>query len=58
MSLLDFLDSRVGLALRASGDVDGAIVLVEDLAQLFANACDVVSMLRLFRMRGWSDLPA
>lgn len=39
MSLLDFFNSRVGFALRASGDIDGAVVLVKDLAQLLANTC-------------------
>ena len=39
MSLLDFRNSSIGFALRASGDVYSAIVLVEDLAQLLANTC-------------------
>lgn len=43
VSLLDFLNGRVGFALRASGYVYGAIVLVEDLAQLLANAYEFVS---------------
>jgi hypothetical protein len=45
MSLLDLLNSRVRFALRASGDIDSAVVLVEDLAQLFANAYESVSMM-------------
>jgi len=58
VSLLDFLNGGVGLALRATGDVDGAIVLVEDLAQLFADTCDFVSTMSWYRSRGLSDLPA
>jgi len=38
VGLLDLFDSRVGFALRATGDVDGAVVLVEDLAQFLAHA--------------------
>jgi hypothetical protein len=43
MSLLDLLNSRVGFALRASSYVHGAVVLVEDLAQLLADAYEFVS---------------
>jgi len=39
VSLLDFRNSSIGFTLRASGDVDGAVVLVEDLAQFLANTC-------------------
>jgi hypothetical protein len=38
MGLLDLVDGRLGLALRATGYVDGAVVLVEDLAQFLADA--------------------
>ena len=38
VGLLDFLKGRVCFALRASRYVYGAIVLIEDLAQLLANA--------------------
>lgn len=58
MSLLDFRNSSIGFALRASGDVYGAIVLVEDLAQLLANAYVFVSTLSWALSRELSDLPA
>ena len=38
IGLFDLLDGRVSLALRATGDVDGAVVLVEDFAQFLADA--------------------
>ena len=38
MGLLDLSDGRLGLALRATGYVDCAVVLVEDLAQFLADA--------------------
>jgi hypothetical protein len=41
IGLFDLLDGRVGLDLRATGDVDGAVVLVEDLAQFLADACEL-----------------
>jgi len=43
VSLFDLLNGGVCFALRASGDVDSAIVLVEDLAQLLANAYNSIS---------------
>ena len=41
IGLFDLLDGRVSLALRATGDVDGAVVLVEDLAEFLADACEL-----------------
>jgi hypothetical protein len=41
IGLLDLVDGRLGLALRATGYVDGAVVLVEDLAQFLADAWEV-----------------
>jgi len=41
MSLLDLLDGGLVLLLGAAGDVDRAIVLVEDLAELLADAYNV-----------------
>jgi hypothetical protein len=41
IGLLDLFDGRLGLALRATGYVDGAVVLVEDLAQFLADAWEV-----------------
>ena len=38
MGLLDLFDGRLDLALRATGYVDGAVVLVEDFAQFLADA--------------------
>ena len=38
IGLFDLLDGGVGLALRATGYVDGAVVLVEDFAQFLADA--------------------
>jgi hypothetical protein len=38
IGLFDLFDGSVGLALRATGDVDGAVVLVKDLAQFLADA--------------------
>jgi len=58
VSLLDFLNGRVGFALRAAGDVDGAIVLVEDLAQLFTNTWDFVSTVSWYQSKRLADLPA
>ena len=36
--MLDLFDGSIGLALRATGNVDGAVVLVEDLAEFLADA--------------------
>lgn len=58
VSLLDLLNSGVCFALRASSYVDSAVVLVEDLAQLFANAYQYVSTTGLCDMDRSSDLPA
>ena len=38
MGLLNLFDGRLGLALRATGYVDGAVVLVEDFAQFLGDA--------------------
>jgi hypothetical protein len=38
IGLLDLFDGSIGLALRATGNVDGAVVLVEDLAEFLADA--------------------
>ena len=59
MGLLDLFDGRLGLALRATGYVDCAVVLVEDLAQFLADA-RMLSVCRVDRMRkgGFSILPA
>jgi hypothetical protein len=40
IGLLDLFDGSIGLALRATGNVDGAVVLVEDLAEFLADACE------------------
>jgi hypothetical protein len=58
VSLLDLLNSRVGFTLRASSYVDSAVVLVEDLTQLFANAYESVSTTGSFKVERLSDLPA
>jgi len=39
IGLLDLFNGRVGFALRAASYVDGAIVLVKDLAQFLADTC-------------------
>ena len=59
MGLLDLFDGRLGLALRATGYVDCAVVLVEDLAQFLTDAW-MLSVCRANRMRkcGFSILPA
>lgn len=39
IGLLDLFDGRFAFALGAAGQVDCAIVLVEDLAQFLADTC-------------------
>lgn len=58
VSLLDLLNSRVCFALGASSYVDSSVVLVEDLAKLFANTCKSVSTAGLCGLDRLSDLPA
>ena len=59
VGLLDLFDGRLGLALRATGYVDCAVVLIEDLAQFLANAWKL-SVCCVNWMRGYefSILPA
>ena len=38
VEFLEFLDGELGFVPRAAGDIDGAVLLVEDLAELFADA--------------------